>query len=106
MRSPASAAAAPAPRAATPPPKFIRPKFERMPVELKQLKNWVLLVPIRKDRSGQNAQSNRRDSAQAGRSAARLRRQGRIQETDDRGAELGAWAAHCSRSLERAALLQ
>ena len=88
------------------PPKFIRPKFERMPVELKQLKNWVLLVPIRKDRSGQNAQSNRRDSAQAGRSAARLRRQGRIQETDDRGAELGAWAAHCSRSLERAALLQ
>ena len=70
MRSPASAAAAPASRAATPPPKFIRPKFERMPVELKQLKNWVLLVPIRKDRSGQNAQSNRRDSAQAGRSAA------------------------------------
>src|SRR6516164_1127258 len=89
MRSPASAAAAPAPRAATPPPKFIRPKFERMPVELKQLKNWVLLVPIRKDRSGQNAQSNRRDSAQAGRSAARLRRQGRIQETDDR---VPSWA--------------
>jgi hypothetical protein len=41
-----------------------------MPVELKQLKNWVLLVPIRKDRSGQNAQSNRRDSAQAGATAA------------------------------------
>src|SRR5215467_570200 len=70
MRSPASAAAAPAPRAATPPPKFIRPKFERMPVELKQLKNWVLLVPIRKDRSGQKAQSNRRDSAQAGATAS------------------------------------
>src|SRR5215471_21306488 len=70
MRSPASAAAAPAPRAAAPPPKFIRPKFERMPVELKQLNNWVLLVPIRKDRSGQNAESNRRDSAQAGATAA------------------------------------
>src|SRR5215467_15499769 len=72
MRSPASAAAAPAPRAATPPPKFIRPKFERMPVELKQLKNWVLLVPIRKDRSGQNAESSRRDSAQAGATAAAI----------------------------------
>src|SRR5262249_50210880 len=69
MRSPASAAAAPAPRAATPPPKFIRPKFERMSVELKQLKNWVL---IRKDQSGQKAQSNRRDSAQAGATAAAI----------------------------------
>ena len=28
------------------PPKFLRPKFERMPAELKQLKNWVLWVPI------------------------------------------------------------
>ena len=28
------------------PPNFVRPKFERMPVELKQLKNWVLWVPI------------------------------------------------------------
>ena|SRR6516162_5183395 len=51
MRSPASAAAAPASRAATPPPKFIRPKFERMPVELKQLKNWVLLGRIEVDKT-------------------------------------------------------
>ena len=28
------------------PPKFLRPKFERMPAELKQLKNWVLWIPI------------------------------------------------------------
>jgi hypothetical protein len=28
------------------PPKFILPIFERMPPELKQLKNWVLWVPI------------------------------------------------------------
>ena len=28
------------------PPLFLRPKFERMPDELKQLKNWVLWVPI------------------------------------------------------------
>jgi hypothetical protein len=27
-------------------PKFIRPNFERMPVELKQQPNWVLWVPI------------------------------------------------------------
>src|SRR6516225_210463 len=47
MRSPASAAAAPASRA----PKFIRPKFERMPVELKQLKNWVLLGRIEVDKT-------------------------------------------------------
>ena len=28
------------------PPKFLRPKFERMPAELKQRPNWVLWVPI------------------------------------------------------------
>ena len=28
------------------PPKFLRPKFERMPAELRQLRNWVLWVPI------------------------------------------------------------
>jgi hypothetical protein len=27
-------------------PDYIRPNFERMPVELKQLKNWVLWVPV------------------------------------------------------------
>jgi primase-polymerase (primpol)-like protein len=30
-------------------PTFIRPNFERMPAELKQRKNWVLWVPIRKE---------------------------------------------------------
>ena len=30
------------PRAIEAPPKFIHPNFERMPTELKQLKNWVL----------------------------------------------------------------
>ena len=29
------------------PPNFVHPNFERMPNELKQLKNWVLWVPIR-----------------------------------------------------------
>ena len=28
------------------PPRFIRPNFERMPPELKQLKKWILWVPI------------------------------------------------------------
>jgi putative DNA primase/helicase len=28
------------------PPNFLRPNFEQMPAELKQLKNWVLWVPI------------------------------------------------------------
>jgi primase-polymerase (primpol)-like protein len=31
---------------AQPPPKYIRPNFERMPAELKQRPNWVLWVPI------------------------------------------------------------
>lgn len=34
------------PRAVQVPPKFLRPNFERMPPELKLLKNWVLWVPI------------------------------------------------------------
>src|SRR5208282_259727 len=29
-----------------PQPKFLRPNFERMPAELKQLRNWVLWVSI------------------------------------------------------------
>jgi putative DNA primase/helicase len=28
------------------PPKFLRPKFERMPAELKQRPNWLLWIPI------------------------------------------------------------
>jgi Family of unknown function (DUF5906) len=32
--------------AAPAPPKFLRPKFEQMPSELKPLRNWVLWVPI------------------------------------------------------------
>ena len=34
------------PETAEVPPNFIRPNFERMPVELKLLENWVLWVPI------------------------------------------------------------
>ena len=35
-----------APHAIQAPPKFLRPNFERMPPELKQLKNWVLWVAV------------------------------------------------------------
>ena len=28
------------------PPTYLRPKFERMPAELKQRPNWVLSIPI------------------------------------------------------------
>src|ERR1019366_558099 len=34
------------PRAVQVPPKFLRPNFERMPLELKHRPNWVLWVPI------------------------------------------------------------
>ena len=38
------------------PPKFVRPNFERMPPELKQLKNWVLWGRSGTDRNGRSAQ--------------------------------------------------
>jgi hypothetical protein len=34
------------PEAAEATPNFVRPKFEGMPAELRQLKNWVLWVPV------------------------------------------------------------
>src|SRR5260221_5079033 len=33
-------------KAAEAPPNFVRPKFEGMPAELRQLKNWVLWIPV------------------------------------------------------------
>jgi len=31
---------------AQPPPQFIRPNFDRMPIELKRLKNWLLWAAV------------------------------------------------------------
>jgi hypothetical protein len=43
-----NAAAAPDPKSgAQAPPKFLRPDFDRMPPELKSLKNWLLWAPVR-----------------------------------------------------------
>ena len=39
------------------PPKFIRPNFDRMPPELKTLKNWVLWAAVWNGRNGPNALS-------------------------------------------------
>ena len=39
------------------PPKFIQPNFDRMPPELKTLKNWVLWARSGTGRNGLNALS-------------------------------------------------
>ena len=39
------------------PPKFIRPNFDRMPPELKELKNWMLWLRSGMVQNGPNAPS-------------------------------------------------
>ena len=47
------------------PPKFIPPNFERMPPELKALKNWLLWAPSGPEESGPSVQFRLRDLVQA-----------------------------------------
>jgi len=58
-------AVTPDPKTEPEPPKLLRPKFERMPAELKERPNWVLWVPIWNGSNGLSAPFRSPDLARA-----------------------------------------